>query len=551
MKQFIQSLFLGCGLLYLSSPGAFAQDYFAHEKPGWLSKAEENKPAISYKTISPSGLVNIVKDETAFQGWKSVPGQPLDSLYKTSFKNKSGVVVDFGNHLTGYFSFSVGAIRGVPDAPLRFKLSFGEVPAEVMTPFDPYNGSLSRAWLQDEIIHVTELPATITVQRRLSFRYVKIELLGSSPYFDFGIHHLECKAGSSVTTEVAPLLPTADPRIAAIDKVGLNTLKECMQTVYEDGPKRDRRLWIGDLYLESISNAYSFQNNQLTKRCFYLLAGLTDKDGFLPSNVFETPKPHPQTGAPFLFEYSLHFNSSLKEYLVSSGDTQTARELWPVAKRQLDNINKYLLPNGLFDNEAAAANRWWIFVDWKENLDRQASLQGIIIFSLKQTYELARLLGKEKELSGVPALIKKMTAAARIQLFDKQRNLFVSGKQQQVSYASQAWMVLAGVVNEKESKQVFQALGQEKEVVRPGSPYLYHYYIEAMIKAGMGAEAKKALLDYWGGMVQKGADTFWEVYDPANDFLSPYNFYPINSYCHAWSCTPVYFIRKYPAIFQQ
>ena len=51
-------------------------------------------------------------------------------------------------------------------------------------------------------------------------------------------------------------------------------------------------------------------------------------------------------------------------------------------------------------------------------------------------------------------------------------------------------------------------------------------------------------------MVKKGADTFWEVYDPNNDKLSPYGFYPMNSYCHAWSCTPVYFINKYPEVFQ-
>nr|WP_301847471.1 hypothetical protein [uncultured Parabacteroides sp.] len=52
-------------------------------------------------------------------------------------------------------------------------------------------------------------------------------------------------------------------------------------------------------------------------------------------------------------------------------------------------------------------------------------------------------------------------------------------------------------------------------------------------------------------MVKRGADTFWEVYDPDNDYLSPYGFFVINSYCHAWSCTPVYFINKYPEIFQK
>jgi hypothetical protein len=45
-------------------------------------------------------------------------------------------------------------------------------------------------------------------------------------------------------------------------------------------------------------------------------------------------------------------------------------------------------------------------------------------------------------------------------------------------------------------------------------------------------------------MVRKGADTFWEVYRPGDDRLSPYKSHLMNSYCHAWSCTPAYFLRR-------
>jgi len=341
------------------------------------------------------------------------------------------------------------------------------------------------------------------------------------------------------------------PDIAAIDRVALATLKECMQTVYEDGPKRDRRLWIGDLYLESLANVYSFKNHNLTKRCLYLLAGLSGGDGYLHSNVFETPEPHAQVGAPFLFEYSLLYNVALKEYLSVTSDRETALDLWEVAKKQMDNPKKFLLPNGLFDNEAAAKAGWWLFVDWKNDLDRQASLQGIIIYSMKQTYELAKLLGKEKEVAELPALIKKMTDAARKFLWDKSKGVFSSGTGKQVSYASQAWMVLSGVATNAEAQRALKTVMAEKDAVHPGAPYLYHYFIEALIQSGLHQEAREAVLSYWGGMVKKGADTFWEVYDPNNAFLSPYNFYPVNSYCHAWSCTPVYFIRKYPQVFQK
>lgn len=396
-----------------------------------------------------------------------------------------------------------------------------------------------------------ELPATITLPRRVAFRYVKIELLGSSPYFDFSITGMECKTSTSVTGAPAPLTAGTATMVSAIDSIGLLTLKECMQTVYEDGPKRDRRLWIGDLYLEALANTYYFKNHNLTKRCLYLLAGLSQQDGLLHSNVFETPEPHPQAGAPFLFDYSLLYNVTLKDYLIATGDRETALDLWPVAKKQIENADRFVDANGLFDHMAAAKAGYWLFVDWKEGLDRQASLQGIIIYAMQQTYDMAKMLGKEKEVAGLPAMIKKMTAAARRHLYNKATGVFTSGPDRQVSYASQAWMVLSGVATKAEAQKALKALPQLQDVVRPGAPYLYHYYIEALKKAGLADEAKNAVIDYWGGMVKKGADTFWEVYDPTNDFLSPYNFYPVNSYCHAWSCTPVYFIRKYADIFQK
>lgn len=46
-------------------------------------------------------------------------------------------------------------------------------------------------------------------------------------------------------------------------------------------------------------------------------------------------------------------------------------------------------------------------------------------------------------------------------------------------------------------------------------------------------------------MVKLGADTFYEVYVPDNLEFSPYKDKKLNSMCHAWGCTPAYFIRKY------
>ncbi|MFV8341026.1 glycoside hydrolase [Flavobacterium sp. XS2P39] len=547
MKKIYFSIsLLSC--LLLSGTTLLAQDFYQKQRAGWLDIAEATKPKLIETVKRPVGIVSLVKDEKAYQGWKVVPKQPMDSLYTRSMKKQSGVVLDFGEHLTGFVTFKVEDMQRAADAALRLKFTFAEVPAEAALPFDPYNGQLSRAWLQDEIVTVSEVPTSITIPRRVAFRYVKIEVLGSSVYSDFKVSDISVNATTSVKEPAAPLAATTPELIKKIDQIGLNTLKECMQTVYEDGPKRDRRLWIGDLYLESLANIYSFKNHDLTKHCLYLLAGLSYEDGVAPSNVFERPTPHPQINP--LFDYALIYNVALKEYFVATGDKKTALDLWQVAKKQIEIPKKYIGADGMMDYERAN-KEWWLFFDWRDGLDKQAGLQGVVIWAYKNTYELAKMLGKENEVSELPALIEKMSKAAHKNLYDAKSGLFVSGKNKQISYCSQAWMVLSGVATKAEGAKALKKIATTENVVYPGAPYLYHYVIEAMIQVGMKKEAKDILTSYWGDMVNKGADTFWEVYDPKNDFLSPYNAFLVNSYCHAWSCTPVYFIRKYPEIFQK
>jgi len=526
-----------------------AQDVYNGQSSKWLKIAAATQPKLVSFTKKPVSIVTLSKDEKAFQGWKISSKTDIESFYSTSMKKQSGITLDFGEHLTGFVTFKIDVIdRAFADAPIRFKFTFAEMPAEAVLPFDPYSGSLSRAWLQDEIVTVSEVPATITIPRRVAFRYVRIDLLGSSKSSNFKISELHVDATTSAKQKVEALAPETPELIRKIDQVGLNTLKECMQTVYEDGPKRDRRLWIGDLYLESLANQYSYKNDSLTKHCLYLLAGLCYENGVVPPNVFERPQPHAPYGP--LFDYALIFNVALKEYLISTGDTVTANDLWTVAKEQVQIPKKYLLSDDMMDYQRAA-KEWWVFFDWKNGLDKQASLQGCVIWAYQNTYELAKMLGKEKEVAELPALIEKMTKAARKNLYDTQKKVFVSGKDKQVSYASQAWMVLSGVATKKEGAKALLALPHMPDVVCPGAPYMYHYVVEAMIMTGLNQEAKETIASYWGGMVNKGADTFWEVYDPTDDLVSPYKSFLVNSYCHAWSCTPVYFIRKYPEIFQK
>jgi len=548
MKTTLKRLLLNC-LLTSCFITAYGQDFYASQRASWIEKAEQSIPKLTVTEKKPVGLVNIVKDETAFQQYKAVQTAPINKLYDSSFKETKSVIVDFGEHITGSFSFNTNLLRAESDAPARFKLTFGEVPSELVTPFDPYQGGLSRAWLQDEVVTVMTMPATMTIPRRVSFRYVKIELIATPPGYDFCISGMKCDAVTSAINTPEELSATTPQLFKDIDRVSLNTLKECMQTVYEDGPKRDQRLWLGDLYLEALANNYSFKQYDLTKRCLYLLASLSEHNGKLNATVFEAPEPKPQA-RQHLYDYSFLFGVTLKDYLLETGDRETAEDLWPVVKKQLESAYKYLQDDGMMNYEQAS-REWWIFFDWKDGLHREVAFHGVTIFAFREAYELAQLLNKENEVSQLPGLIKKMKKAVRKHYYNPKTGLFTGILNDQVSYASQIWMVLSEVPTQKEAQRALMALKTTENVCTPGAPYLFHYYIEALIKSGLKEEAKKEMAEYWGGMIHKGADTFWEVYDPRNEYLSPYNFYPVNSYCHAWSCTPTYFIRKYPEIFQK
>ena len=106
-------------------------------------------------------------------------------------------------------------------------------------------------------------------------------------------------------------------------------------------------------------------------------------------------------------------------------------------------------------------------------------------------------------------------------------------------------MVLGGAVDGKAAERLLGKLKAYDAAVKMVTPYMYHNYIDALLKLGKKDEAHSLMRQYWGGMVENGADTFWELYNPENPDESPYGGTIVNSYCHAWSCGPAYFLRKF------
>lgn len=526
----------------LAGPRALAQgSRFAPAIAGephaeWARKAQALMPALHSVEQEPLALVKMIPDPAQILRFRVEKDASIADFATRSFRKGDSFILDFGGHRTGHLSFDLETVGREPDAPARLKLTFGEVQPDVAEPLHPYKGKISEAWLPEEIITVDYLPQSVKMPRRHAFRYVRIDVIDTSPGFAVKFGNVRAHAITSAGPMPAPMGPT--PRLRRMDEVAMATLRDCMQTSFEDGPRRDQRLWVGDLRLQALANYASFRNNDLVKRCLYLFAAYRDRDGLVAACVYE--KPYPRYGGMHIVDYAALFNVTLRDYLDATGDVATARDLWPVAQRQLELIERWINPAGLFVDPG----NMWIFIDWSSKLDKGAAIQGLLTFAWKATAGLARRLGLTQEADHLSRRAAMMTAAGRAAYWDAASGRVLSGTARQVSWAGASWMMLGGLLSPREGRNALRAALADPAAIRPSTPYLYHYVVEALIACGEKTRALALLESYWGAMIDAGADTFWEVFDPANPLSSPYGDIHINSYCHAWSCTPSYFLRR-------
>ena len=400
-------------------------------------------------------------------------------------------------------------------------------------------------------MHVDVLPAQITLPRRYAFRYLKITMMDTSPKYKLIVRHAECRTETSSDPRRLPLVEIGDPLDRKIYDTGVRTLANCMQDVFEDGPKRDRRLWMGDLRLQAAANYATFRQNDLVKRCLYLFAGSRFPGGRVAACVFT--KPTVQADDTWLFDYSLFFAVALDEYLQETDDTEALSDLYDVAMQQIEmSIRMCEETEGgglLLKKDAADA----AFIDWTEGLEKRAAAQAVILYAIRYARRLARRKNDYSQASWLMEQQEKLRKGAMEAFWDPEKRCYVSDGQ--ISPHSQIWMVLADVPSPEESAQLMGRLCEKdstEDILQKAAggyplatPYMHHYYVMALLRAGLKEQAGSHMRAYWGSMLDAGADTFWETWDPKDPDASPYGGAVINSYCHAWSCTPAFLITRY------
>ena len=477
----------------------------------FLKKAEENLPEIARTEIKPD--------------------TPLTVLDKGD-----ALTVDLGNHYVGYLSFKMWFCDEYIDAPVTLRVRFFETKAEMDYDYSSYGGWLCESWISEDTVKI-DFPGVFSMPRRHAARYIRFEVVHTPRKLSLS----EFTFISETSAPVSRLLPyeSDDKELSRIDEVGVNTLKNCMQRVYEDGPKRDRRLWIGDLRLEALANYYTFGDTRLVKRCLYLFSAAKKNElGFLPGFVYENPIYY--EGDWHIVDYSMMYVNTLCDYYRHTGDRATFDEIYPIAKEIMESANKLCDADGILTVPEGD-----MFIDWCPGLKKHTAHFGVYLYTLDNLVKTLETLGCE-DAQIYRARLDYGRAAARRTLYSDTHRAFVNERDGwQYSVHSNAWMVLGGAAKGDEAKRIMLDVIASPDSIKPFTPYMHHYTVEALFMAGLTDEAVGYIRKIWGGMVKLGIDTFFEAFVPENPAFSPYDDSKVNSMCHAWSCTPTYFLRKY------
>ena len=503
-------------------------DFIHNERFASLAQAHK-RPLIHTKKV-PVCVIGVVKDGKGFQDFGVE--RLKDASLPVSLSAGDSLTLDFGCHCVGYLHYSLThELYAITDSPAVLEFSFGEFPLELECSLDDYKGVLGNGWIQRETRSVAITPHSHELERRYSFRYLRITRKDNAA-FPVIIDDLYADCVSAVDVADVPEFDIPDEMLKRIYDASLRTLKECSQDVFEDGPKRDRRLWSGDLRLEALTDYVTFKNVDLVKRCIYLFAAYRYKHGFVSQCIFS--ESYPYVYEHVFYDYSLFFISFLYDYSLRYDDKEFISELYPLALEQAE-----LAFEKFKQGDIKRSNK--CFIDWCEGLDKSVAVLGVFVYTLRQLLELAKMLGADTQAIEDKIVI---LSAELLSYYDEQKGVFVS-ESGQISWHSQIWGVLANVLPAEQNAKIISEICTLDTKYYPKTPYMMHYYIEALYACGFKERAMETIKDYWGEMLDAGFDCCTEVFDTKNHFLSPYNSPELNSACHAWSCTPAYWIHRY------
>ena len=322
-----------------------------------------------------------------------------------------------------------------------------------------------------------------------------------------------------------------DESVNRIYETCVYTLHINTREILTEAIKRDRWLWSGDSYQAFKFNTYLFHDKDIVRRS---LIGMRGKDPFTE---------HINTIADF----SLYFILSTWEYYETYGDLNFIRFIYDRAASLMDFCASREDEEGFFTKKYED----WIFVDWA-NIDKDGPVcaeQILYIASLRAMAKMAALIGRDSKEYEKKAAILTDLVNERFWREEKGAYIssFTSGKEQVTRHAN-IHAILYGIADEEKTAAIIKNVLENDAIPAITTPFFGGFELDAMAKIGRTDLVEKRIRTYWKGMLDLGATTIWEEYNPEFSGAKHYEMYNHKygkSLCHAWGASPIYLLGRY------
>lgn len=437
-------------------------------------------------------------------------------------KGKGYIILDFGREICGgirllTFRFSERVISA------KIRIRFGESVNETCAEMGEKHAGNHHS-VRDLTV---DLPALCDQTfGDTGFRFVRIDFLEDVVYNVINAYASAWRRDLNFVGNFC----CDDCAVNDIFDVARYTVYTTMQKNLWEGVKRDRLIWVGDMYPQVKAITDVFGQSDLVENAIRL-------------SVENNPLPCWFGNIP---AYSFWFILILSDYYDKVGNKSFVAEFFPYIDGILHQLDACVDESGDIDfSRSAAPFQHGFFIDWPSvnNAETKAGNAFLFIYAINR---LKRLYD-DFALPVNPLcdkLIKKLSALTFSDLSLKQ---------------VVALGYLAGKIPKKEAAEKL-LVGGAKGV----SAFMSYFILKAVAESAGTDKAIDIMKDYYGGMLSRGATTFWEDFDidwlagsGSIDELTPPSKKDIHgdfgkhcykgfrhSLCHGWSCGPVQFLLE-------
>jgi alpha-L-rhamnosidase len=437
--------------------------------PPSLDRVAEKSALTSY-VVQPTRVVwkseKGVENSTNLLKPHSGQAVLVEPVPPMALKPGAALVIDFGVEITGSVELFTPMTKE-KDMP-SIRVRFGESVAETMAEIGERGAQNDHA-LRDQVVKLPWLGKTTVGPS--GFRFVRIDNVDSK--IDVQLSQVR----AILTLRDVPYIGSfkcSDERLNRIWETGAYTVHLNMQDYLWDGIKRDRLVWLGDMHPEvSVINSV-FGHNEVVPKSLDMTRDVTPVTAWMNG----------------ISSYSMWWILIHEDWYLHHGDLAYLKKQQAYLVALLKRLSTYVDADG---REKLDGMR---FLDWPTFENKTAvheGLQAMMTMTMESGARLCEILGDEK----TSALCKETAARLR------KHNPESSGRKSPAALLS-----IAGFRDPADVAKVLK-----KDGPKDLSTFYGFYVLNALAKSGDVDAGLDFISQYWGGMLDFGATTFWEDFD--------------------------------------